>query len=49
MAFYLNKREFFDGALVLYQRDLSVANNSKTHRQANWYMKVTILAKKAEQ
>ena len=46
MAFYLNKREFFDGALVLYQRDLTVANDSKTHREANWYMKVKIAGKK---
>jgi len=46
MAFYLNKREFFDGALTLYQRDLTVANNSKTHREANWYMKVKIAGKK---
>ena len=46
MAFYLNKRDFFDGALTLYQRDLTVANNSKTHREANWYMKVKIAGKK---
>lgn len=47
VAYYLNKREFFDGALTLFQRDATVNSpNSKTHRQANWHMKVKIAGKK---
>jgi len=47
MAYYLNKREFFDGALTLFQRDATINSpNSKTHRQANWHMKVKIAGKK---
>ena len=30
MAYYLNKREFFDGALTLFQRDATINSpNSK--------------------
>jgi len=43
MAFYENKVEHFGGALVLFQRNLSVAvPNSKSHRPQAWYMKLKI-------
>ena len=47
MAYYLNKREFFDGALTLFTRDATInAAGSKTHREANWHMKVKIAGRK---
>lgn len=43
MAYYQNRKEFFGGLLILYQRDLNTAvPNSKTHRRPNWYMKAKI-------
>ena len=48
MAFYLNKREFFDGALTLYQRNLEAANpKQKTHKAPKWYYKVKLEGAKA--
>ena len=48
MAFYLNKREFFNGALTLYQRNLEVANpTQKTHKAPKWYYKVKLEGAKA--
>lgn len=47
MAFYENKVEHFGGALVLFQRNLSVAvPNSKSHRPASWYMRLKIAGHK---
>ena len=47
MAFYENRHEHYNGALVLFQRNLSVAvPNSKTHRQPNWYMRLKIAGHK---
>lgn len=47
MAFYESKREHFGGALVLFQRDLSIAvPNAKQHRIANWYMRLKIGGRK---
>lgn len=43
MAYYNNVREYFDGALVLYQRDLEVsAPNAKSHRKPMWYMRIKV-------
>jgi integrase len=43
MSFYENKVEHFGGALVLFQRNLSVAvPNSKSHRPPTWYMRLKI-------
>ena len=48
MAFYLNKREFHDGKLTLYQRNLDVANpTTKNHKAPNWYYKVKLEGAKA--
>ena len=47
MAFYEDKREHYGGALVLFKRNLSVAvPNAKTHRRANWYMRLKIGGRK---
>ena len=47
MAFYEDKREHYGGALVLFRRNLAVAvPNAKTHRQANWYMRLKIGGRK---
>ena len=47
MAFYEDKREHYGGALVLFRRNLSVAvPNAKTHRPANWYMRLKIGGRK---
>ncbi len=47
MPFYNNKKEFFDGHLMLYQRDLDSQNpNAKSHRPANWYMRIKIDGRK---
>ena len=41
MAYYNDKREFFNGGLVLYKRDLNINSpKSKTHAEAKWYMRV---------
>jgi len=43
MPYYNNRREYFDGALVLYQRDLAIsAPSAKTHRQPMWYMRIKV-------
>jgi integrase len=43
MAYYENRHEHFDGALILYQRDLSIAvPGSKSHRKQCWYMKLKL-------
>lgn len=43
MAYYKERKEFFGGLLILYQRDLEKAvPKSKTHRLPNWYMKAKI-------
>ena len=47
MAFYEDKWEHYGGALVLFRRNLSVAvPNAKTHRRANWYMRLKIGGRK---
>ena len=46
--FHSKKCEFFNGALVLYRRDLTVASESKTTREVDWYVKVMIAGKKAQ-
>ena len=47
MPFYEDKREHYGGALVLFKRNLSVAvPNAKTHRRANWYMRLKIGGRK---
>ena len=47
MAFYEDKREHYGGALVLFKRNLAVAvPNAKTHRRANWYMRLKIGGRK---
>jgi len=47
LAFYENRHEHYNGALVLFQRNLSVAvPNLKTHRQPNWYMRLKIAGHK---
>ena len=43
MAYYNDKREYFNGGLILYQRDLEVSNPiAKTHNKPKWYMRVKI-------
>ena len=43
MAYYENKVEHFGGALVLSQRNLTVAvPSSQTHRAPTWYMRLKI-------
>jgi hypothetical protein len=47
LAFYEDKREHDGGALVLFKRNLTVAvPNAKTHRRANWYMRLKIGGRK---
>ena len=47
MAYYIERREHFCGALVLFQRDLAVAvPNAKQHRKQNWYMRLKIGGRK---
>ena len=47
MAFYEDKREHYGGVLVLFKRNLAVAvPNAKTHRRANWYMRLKIGGRK---
>lgn len=47
MAFYEDRHEHYGGALLLFRRNLSVAvPNSKTHRAANWYMRLKIAGHK---
>lgn len=47
MAYYNDKREFFNGGLVLYKRDLNINSpKSKTHAEAKWYMRVKIDGRK---
>ena len=47
MAFYEDKREHYGGELVLFKRNLTVAvPNAKTHRRANWYMRLKIGGRK---
>jgi len=47
LAFYEDKREHYGGALVLFKRNLAVAvPNAKTHRRANWYMRLKIGGRK---
>jgi hypothetical protein len=48
LAFYEDKREQYDDALVLFERNLSVAlPNAKAHREANWYMHLKIGGRKS--
>ena len=43
MAYYNDTKEFFNGALVLYKRNLSINSpKSKTHRTPKWYMRIKI-------
>lgn len=43
MAYYNNAHVHYDGALILYQRDLKTAvPNSPNHRVPKWYMKITL-------
>jgi len=43
MAYYNDKREYFNGGLILYQRDLEVSNPiAKAHNKPKWYMRVKI-------
>ena len=43
MAYYNNKKEYFNGGLILYQRDLEVSNRkAKVHNKPKWYMRVKI-------
>ena len=43
MPYYNDKREYFNGGLILYQRDLEVSNPiAKTHNKPKWYMRVKI-------
>ena len=43
MPYYNDKREYFNGGLILYQRDLEVSNPiAKTHNKPKWYMRVQI-------
>ncbi len=43
MPYYNDKREYFNGGLVLYQRDLEISNpNAKAHSKPKWYMRVKI-------
>lgn len=47
MAFYENRQEHYGGALLLFQRNLSVAvPNSKRHRERAWYMRLKIAGHK---
>ena len=43
MPYYNDKKEYFNGGLILYQRDLEVSNPiAKTHNKPKWYMRVQI-------
>ena len=43
MGYYEKKVEFFDGDLILYQRNLATAvPNVKSHRKPTWYMKLKV-------
>ena len=43
MGYYKNKHVHFDGALLLYQRNLAVAvPNANQHRTPTWYMRLKI-------
>ena len=47
MAFYENRHEHLDGALVLFTRNLAVAvPNTKKHRKPTWYMRLKIAGRK---
>ena len=47
MAYYENRREHLDGALMLFTRDLAVSvPNSKNHRKQTWYMRLKIAGRK---
>ena len=47
LSFYEDRVEHFGGALVLFKRNLAVAvPNAKTHRRANWYMRLKIGGRK---
>ncbi|OUS08671.1 hypothetical protein A9Q96_04355 [Rhodobacterales bacterium 52_120_T64] len=47
MAFYENRHEHLDGALVLFTRNLAVAvPNSKNHRKHTWHMRLKIAGRK---
>ena len=47
MAFYENRVEHYGGALVLFQRNLSVAvPNAQKHRPRTWYMRLKIGGRK---
>ena len=47
LAFYEDRVKHFGGALVLFKRNLAVAvPNAKTHRRANWYMRLKIGGRK---
>lgn len=43
MTYYNNKKEFFNGDIILFQRDLAIAApNSRSHRPPTWYMKLRL-------
>ena len=43
MAYYENRREHHNGAMLLFQRNLNVAvPNVKSHRSKTWYMRLKI-------
>lgn len=47
MAFYENRHEHNNGAILLFQRNLNVAApNAKRHRSPNWYMRLKIAGNK---
>ena len=47
MAFYEDKRKHYGSACVLFKRNLAVTvPNAKTHRRANWYMRLKIGGRK---
>lgn len=47
MAFYNNTKSFFEGQLLLFQRDLDSQNpKAKTHRAPNWQMRIKIEGRK---
>jgi hypothetical protein len=47
VAYYENRHEHLDGALVLFTRNLAVAvPNTKNHRNPTWYMRLKIAGRK---
>ncbi|MDG2248103.1 MAG: site-specific integrase, partial [Paracoccaceae bacterium] len=42
MAYYNNEQAFFDGRLLLYQRNKNTKSASNQHKPLNWYMRIKI-------